>query len=418
MFTKSRLHSVKSLGIWGLFFRPVLSSSLLSYIIAHTQRIPQAFHPYQLCTKNQTEASGAVSLCQGGTLSMFSFRRTTRICPGRSPPESSTTGAVPPLPFESPLIEEFDDDLLWEPLVAPKPTGSGHDAPLDSSDSPAPLDDCSSFDIDTFPEHSYMYASDRNGTVGTDTVHALTHPRETACSINKAFHYHASSADWHALCNRLLDFADSASESVNDHLNRIFEGQDIPAMHYRIVDTIPSITLPSMRRLELAADTLTDAVLSSVKRSRPDNHFQDQILQGDEWAFARIMGGKARGALVKQKICKEWQVTTTSITLRLHTQLHAALATLFNSEKEISGVAKLYEMTPNWVADVVKKTWRLELKPGLMDTMVHKDRGLCTLGLSCLPVAFEVPETWGCLVIEDVERGVVSAEDDWMAVEW
>ncbi|KAH7382343.1 hypothetical protein BKA66DRAFT_403314, partial [Pyrenochaeta sp. MPI-SDFR-AT-0127] len=273
-----------------------------------------------------------------------------------------------------------------------------------------------SFDIDTFPKHSYMYPSDRNGTVSSETLSALMHPKITASSINETFQRHANSVNWPTLRNQLQHIASSASEHVNERLNRVFEGHDVPAMHDRIISIVPSMSLPDMRKFERTAAEFADAVQATTRQGCSVNVFLDQELQGDQWAFARIMGKKACNALVRQKICKEWQLTATTVTLHWHSHLHTSLATLFTTEKDMFGVTKLYNMTPFWTADAGRKTWCLELKTSLTDKSVEEDHDPHGEGSICLAVAVELPESWGCLAIENIEQRVRDDEDGWMTV--
>ena len=257
-----------------------------------------------------------------------------------------------------------------------------------------------------------MFASDRNGTLRTDTVRAIQHPTETAASL----HRHASELNWPTCRNKLHGLADSAFEHLNARLNQAFQGHDAVELGNRVAELIPSVSMPSMRQLGRAIDSFSDIALSLTERHWSETAFVQKELQGDQWAFARIMSARARQALVRQKICQEWQVVQNQITSPWLNQLNLALAATFTRENQSCGVASLFSMTPVWLADVGKKTWRLELDTGLTNIEVDPVADEFTEQTICLVVGFELPESSGSLALADMERGVVGEEGEWMVV--
>jgi hypothetical protein len=133
------------------------------------------------------------------------------------------------------------------------------------------------------------------------------------------------------------------------------------------------------------------------------------------------MGGKARTALVKQRICREWQVMSSRENAKWQRALDEALMRVFVAEKGAFGVAQLYGMTPVWVADAASKMWRLELDAGLVEIVVKfgsgESEGACEEKRVCLPVDFGLPEDAESMRIADIEHEVVD-DGEWLTVKW
>jgi hypothetical protein len=281
--------------------------------------------------------------------------------------------------------------------------------PLTSSSSTLP------WDTATFPETSNLLPSSANGTWLTTTYHAVKAPHTTALSIHSA-------VSWPNLRTALTNTVDSASDALQDSLNRAFKGRDLPAIHDRFMRLVPTISLPSMLQVSRFMDVISDCALETIaRRTLSEAEFLDVELGGDHFAFARHMGGKARTALVKQRICREWQVMSSRENAKWQRALDEAFMRVFVAEKGAFGVAQLYGMTPVWVADAASKMWRLELDAGLVEIVVKfgsgESEGACEEKRVCLPVDFGLPEDAESMRIADIEHEVVD-DGEWLTVKW
>jgi hypothetical protein len=282
--------------------------------------------------------------------------------------------------------------------------------PTRSSTRP-PLTPTISWDTATFPETCNLLSPSPNGNWVTTTIHALKSPRATASSIHNAL-------SWHNLHTQLANTADSTSDALQDSLNRTFEGRDLPAMHDKVTNLVPTITLPTMLQMSRSMDVISDSAINTFsRRTRSEAKFLDEELACDQFEFARHMGGKARSALVKQRICREWQVMSSRENAKWQGELDEALVRFFVAERVAFSVAQLFGMTPVWTGDVASKTWWLGLDTGLVEIMDEAGIDGCEERRSCLVVEFELPESIGSVRIANVEREVVD-DGDWMAVEW
>ncbi|EAT80852.1 hypothetical protein SNOG_11808 [Parastagonospora nodorum SN15] len=256
-----------------------------------------------------------------------------------------------------------------------------------------------SWDSSTFPETSTLLPTELNGDWRTTTADTFKHPSATAKSVNDAF-------QWPQVRQKLTNAAEAASECFQERLNRAFEGSDVPAMHDKAMSYVPSLSIPTLHQVSQSVDALTDKAHAVLPQRRHSNAFTDEELAGDHLAFAYQMSQKARRALVKQGICKSWQTDATRATVQWYDQLDAKLSQLFSNEKVNFGVKQLFQMSPIWTGDV-----------GCMTEVVAEGEGdECEEKRVCLAVGFTLPETAGCVRVEDVERGTVD-EEDWMAVQ-
>jgi hypothetical protein len=189
-------------------------------------------------------------------------------------------------------------------------------------------------------------------------------------------------------------------------------------MHDKVTNLVPTITLPTMLQMSRSMDVISDSAIDTFsRRTRSEAKFLDEELACDQFEFARHMGGKARSALVKQRICREWQVMSSRENAKWQGELDEALVRLFVAERVAFSVAQLFGMTPVWTGDVASKTWWLGLDTGLVEIMDEAGIDGCEERRSCLVVEFELPESIGSVRIANVEREVVD-DGDWMAVEW
>lgn len=228
--------------------------------------------------------------------------------------------------------------------------------------------------------------------MSTEALYAIRHP-----------HNAIANADWNELGSRLRRVAESTTDRFNTGLNHAFDGYDLPAIHDRIYNAVPSVSMPNMRQLSQTIDTVSETTRRLVDRSRSTGDFLDRELQGDKWAFARVMNAEARRALLKQKIREDWQLTPTRANLGWHSELNEALAAVFTREKNAFEVAAFFSMEPHWAADYDRRVWRLEPDTGFTNMVVDPDNDEYIDVPLFLSVDFEVPEIYGNLDIGDVK---------------
>jgi hypothetical protein len=262
----------------------------------------------------------------------------------------------------------------------------------------------SSWDVTTFPETSYLLPADRNGNWRTNTVDLIKNPSASASSLH-------STLSWPHLRDALTSAAESASDAFEDNLNRAFAGHDLPAMHDKVMNFVPTVALPTMRDISHGIDELTDRAQALVHRQY-SNIFSEEDMPRDELWFAQHMSAKSCRALVFQGICQDWHVLTTRETVEWHAQLENALARVYEMEKGRFSVSEMFGMRPVWRGDVETGMWRLELDTGFVDITSHE----CDEKNVCLGVDFELPERMGRVHVDDVERKVVEV-GEWMTVE-
>jgi hypothetical protein len=171
------------------------------------------------------------------------------------------------------------------------------------------------------------------------------------------------------------------------------------------------MSLPTFRQASRSVKSLTDRAQALVRR-RNSVTFIDAEQAGDHLSFAHQMSLKARRTLVRQGICKQWQTDTTRATVQWEAQLNASLTQLFLREKAHFSVQQLFTVTPIWIGDLASKMWRLELDTGMMEIVIERGSDGYEEKRVCLTVGFALPETVGCVRVEDVEREAVD-EEDW-----
>ncbi|KAF2875542.1 hypothetical protein BDV95DRAFT_484651 [Massariosphaeria phaeospora] len=265
----------------------------------------------------------------------------------------------------------------------------------------------------SFPPRIDMIPSETNGTILNDVVWAIKSPTKTATDFAHSAHRRARSLDWGTLKGKLEDLKDRASYEVGDRLNRAFEGHDAVELGNKVVDLLPSVSLPNSHQIGKAMDSLGDAIQGFMERNPPQSHSEDINAQVTEWQFARSMGGKARRALVSQGICKPFQIVPTQRNSQWQMALNQALATLFHCMQNNPG--QLTDMKPLWIGDRRKKVWRLVIDTGCTD--LEEVDGDFVETPEYLHTGFELSEACGCISVKDYTRETVGVEEDWELVE-
>jgi hypothetical protein len=240
-------------------------------------------------------------------------------------------------------------------------------------------------------------------------VDAIKHPSAVVDTVNDAL-------SRPHLRDSVAEAVENISEGLQDSLNRAFEGHDVPAMHDRMMALVPSMSMPSLREVGRRVDGMADRAQAVLMRRKSVNDVVGDDMVGGHLSFVHRMGAKARRALIRQGICRGWQINARE-SVEWRAKLDAALSSLFDAEKDSFTTGQLFAMEPIWIGNIGSKIWKLELDTGITEIVVDGEKDNWEEKRVCLLVAFALPEAAGRMRIEDVERGVVDGEDDWMAVQ-
>ncbi|KAF2824984.1 hypothetical protein CC86DRAFT_420362 [Ophiobolus disseminans] len=339
---------------------------------------------------------------------MFVFTNIALNRSSTSPPDSD----APPALSRSESQVSLASDFSWE-VITPPTSQRTTPEPLIRSSSTSALSSTSSsssWDDATFGDDSHLLPSERNGGWISSSRNACGNvallPLTVVASVNDAL-------EWESIRNGFANAAESASDSIQDSINRYFQGTDLPAMHYNLLRYVPNFSMPTIHHLSRALDAWVDAM--AALRGDADGTFVDERRSSDHLEFAHQMGLKARYKLFTQGLCSEWQVITTRESVHWQTAMNHALARLFLEERENFGVYQLFDMEPVWVGDFANSVWRLVLDTGMTEIFVRDAavNGEFEEESETLEVDFALPERFGRVAVADVERRAASG-GEWM----
>lgn len=279
--------------------------------------------------------------------------------------------------------------------------------------------DDTTLDTQTFWNGIY-YPSARNGT---PVAQALHHPGCAARELTNKLR----SLNTASLKAKLQGVIDAAGQQLNERLNESFEGRDAVELGNQLVDLLmqPALSMADVPRLvEAAAEKMCDAaqrllpyaIAEAMEKEEEEEEFGEylEMLQGNEWVFARMMGRRARRILVQQRICHELQTTTLAPWCE---ELNHVLAGLFQQQRKEYSVKTLFDMKPVWQGDVEKKGWRLLLDTGAVDLTGWSEESTTDEKAIVLDSGFTLPEEAGQVQIEDMERDMRGREEGWLEVQ-
>jgi hypothetical protein len=148
-----------------------------------------------------------------------------------------------------PKVERHES---WE--MVSTPSTPPHSSPLQSS-TPRQSSPISDFDTETFPSHSRLFPSSPNGTWRDEAKHAIKHP---------------STIDIAELHAKLCALTETASDELSARINMACEGKDVPAIHDKVMNMLPSVKIPDRREVDRLVDELCDRVQEWVNWIRCD----------------------------------------------------------------------------------------------------------------------------------------------------
>ncbi|KAF1996506.1 hypothetical protein P154DRAFT_389305, partial [Amniculicola lignicola CBS 123094] len=159
------------------------------------------------------------------------------------------------------------------------------------------------------------------------------------------------SLDWNSLQDTVARLADSASDAISARVNKAFEGKDAVAMFDMARSLVPSVSIPSTHQMSQTFDRISDAVQDLLEKTAIRDRCCDADFEGSQWQFARIIGTKARMALVQQGICPPYCIMPSHKNIEWQCRLNQYLAETFRQQKLVNGAQSLFAMKPVWVAD-------------------------------------------------------------------
>ncbi|KAF2791018.1 hypothetical protein K505DRAFT_249909 [Melanomma pulvis-pyrius CBS 109.77] len=270
-----------------------------------------------------------------------------------------------------------------------------------------------------FPDRVDMFPSATNGTAFTEMLCQLKSPKKSTSSFAQTTQDGVRSVGWRAVKDGIGSLKNDATDSINERVNRVFQGTDVPELGNKVVDMMPVVKIPSMTQIDRVVDTLGDTSCpgSPEKRSlsHPDPHSHSE-LQGSQWQFAFVMGKEARHALVKQRICRLWQTAPSQSGPSWQDALVKALVSFYVGAKTTHTLDSLLDMKPVWIGDVEKNAWRLVLDSGIVDAEL--DGMVLMEAPGQLSTGFEIPEQNNWTSIQEHNRGLTRSVEygEWEVV--
>lgn len=275
--------------------------------------------------------------------------------------------------------------------------------------------DSHTLDTVTFPSHAvHLLPSKPNGTWRTQVSYAVTNPTESASTLRETLEQHAHELNVPTLVCNLKQVIEDRKDDYGGRLNQALIDYDLVEIHDRIRGLVTVPSMPSMRELVHAVDTVTE-IAQSLRKRRSESEPLEQY-RDDKYIFAEIVGRKAQRALIEQGICKEWQLQCEGHVQLQHAMQAALMHTFTRIQQSYAGVP-LFRAQPQWTAKREAKVWRLELDVGVVGVEVGPatDRSLIELG--SIDTCFDLPESCGCATLKDVDRQVQGVEDEWQLLE-
>ncbi|KAF2628089.1 hypothetical protein BU25DRAFT_457952 [Macroventuria anomochaeta] len=275
--------------------------------------------------------------------------------------------------------------------------------------------DSHTLDMVTFPSHAtHLLPSEPNGTWRTQVSYTLKNPSEPASTFREALEQHAHELDVPSFLHKLEQVAEERKDEFSEWLNQTLANYDLVEMHNRVRRLVPVISMPNMRQLDYAVDTVTE-IAQSLRKRRSESDLL-QCHQDDKYIFAQIIGEKAHRALIEQGICEKWQFLDGGHS-KMQQIMQSTLMHTFTRIRQLYENVPLFRAKPCWTANREKKVWRLELDVGVVGVEVGPVADTSLVELGFIDTSFELPESYACVSIADIERQVEDAEDEWQLLE-
>lgn len=299
--------------------------------------------------------------------------------------------------------------------VVTRPSSGGNSSPPLSLEFHANRD--AAFNIEPYMSSSIytgVIPEARNGTLLSEATTYLKVTEKGIERLGHAINGHSCAPDWNKAARKARILGEVVVDSVNDRVNQAMQGWDATAILHKAQHLVPNVSLPTKQHTEKILDGITDTVQQILIRKPHGEPFTDEEFEGVQWVFSRIMGKKAKTALLGQQICSPWQVMVSRKNMYWQMQLVQALADLYELVKDEYCLQELIGMTPTWVGDRESRTWRL-----IIDTEINAiDEVTLTDKSIFLYPAFELSEEEGMVKVADYTRSTMAVDNgEWENVE-
>jgi hypothetical protein len=275
----------------------------------------------------------------------------------------------------------------------------------------------STFDLKPSTENS-IYPGEipeaRNGTLMTEAATYLMFLETGAEHLDRAINSETFSLHLNNAAKKIKELGELFADSLNDRMNQAMQGRDATAILHKAQNLVPTVSLPTKQHAEKLLDEITDTVQQMLTKEGHESPFTNEDFEGAQWEFSRVMGRKAKEALLNQQICFPWQVVASRTNIHWQISLVQALADLYELVKGEYYIRELIEMTPAWIGDRENKTWRLIIDAGIdaIDKVTLTDKPIL------LYPVFELAEKEGMVKVADYTRGTKTVDNgEWENVE-
>ncbi|KAF2738703.1 hypothetical protein EJ04DRAFT_560383 [Polyplosphaeria fusca] len=262
----------------------------------------------------------------------------------------------------------------------------------------------------TFPPVHDFLPSVRNGSAKSQWMHHLKSPGKAANMLTRAVKRQVQPGKW------IVTIKETTCNAIAAKLEKALEGHDAVQMFNKTAALVPAVRIPSQHTVDRMVDRIADDMQDLFVRKPSTRSYRMRELEGAEFEFARIMGKKARDAIVHQGICKPYQVMPCNANLREQHHLNLCLAHTYENLRELHTFMEMLELKPVWIGIPELNTWRLKLQMEVTEIIFDGEE------VDDVPLyletgfEFQGQEDWAS--VKDYCRGTVSVEaGDWEAVE-
>lgn len=142
-------------------------------------------------------------------------------------------------------------------------------------------------DTDTLPAYgTYLLPSEPNGTWRAHASHLFKNSKGTPSTFCKVMELHTQDLDISDLRGKLEHVGEDRKDQINNWLNQTFAEYDLVEMHGQMQGLIPSVSMPSLRNLDTAIDTVSDIAQNLCHLA--DRAIMEQGISSEEKSTCRL----------------------------------------------------------------------------------------------------------------------------------
>jgi hypothetical protein len=169
-------------------------------------------------------------------------------------------------------------------------------------------------DTDTFPAYgTYLLPSEPNGTWRAHASHLFKNSQGTPSTFCKVMELHTQELDISDVRGKLEHIAEDRKDQMNNWLNQTFAEYDLVEMHGQVQRLIPSVTMPKLRHLDTAIDTVSDIAQNLCHFA--DHALMEQGISSEEESTCRLQSSEHCGRALEfdldprhQVVEDDWQL--------------------------------------------------------------------------------------------------------------